>query len=149
MKSNRSSPRSVGFRSGEYLIDLSTAMQKDNPKLALRFLDDARAWSVSEPPAIGFADQLKSRTRFASQDPKRSFELLELGSGQLNELLAAAAVLNGFEVDIYKEGEFSLRADNDLVTMVARYGQSWRPWLRSIFEHARMTANGSKCLSRG
>src|SRR5258708_23627338 len=26
----------------KYLIDLSTAMQKDNPKLALRFLEDAR-----------------------------------------------------------------------------------------------------------
>jgi len=46
------------------------------------------AWSVSEPPSYQeFADQLKVADAFASQDPKRSFELLELGIGQLNELL--------------------------------------------------------------
>jgi hypothetical protein len=126
----------------KYLIDLSTAMQKDNPKLALRFLDDAR--SLVNKRATNyqeFSDQLKVADAFASQDPKRSFELLELGIGQLNELLAAAAVLNGFEVDIYKEGELSLRADNDLVTMVARFGQELAALAKIDFEHARMTAD--------
>jgi hypothetical protein len=126
----------------KYLIDLSTAMQKDNPKLALRFLDDARNLvSKRATNYQEFADQLKVADAFASQDPKRSFELLELGIGQLNELLAAAAVLNGFEVDIYKEGELSLRADNDLVTMVARYGQELAALAKIDFEHARMTAD--------
>jgi hypothetical protein len=127
----------------KYLIDLSTATQKDNPKLALRFLEDARnlvskrATSYKE-----FEDQLKVADAFASStDPKRSFELLELGIGQLNELLSAAAVLNGFEIDIYKEGELSLRTDNDLVAMVARYGQALAALARIDFEHARMTAD--------
>ncbi len=126
----------------KYLIDLSTAIQKDNPKLALRFLDDARnlvgkrAASYKE-----FEDQLKVADAFASLDPKRSFELLELGIGQLNELLSAAAVLNGFEIDIYKEGELSLRTDNDLVAMVARYGQELAALAKIDFEHARMTAD--------
>jgi hypothetical protein len=126
----------------KYLIDLSTATQKDNPKLALRFLDDARnlvgkrATSYKE-----FEDQLKVADAFASLDPKRSFELLEMGIGQLNELLSAAAVLNGFEIDIYKEGELSLRTDNDLVAMVARYGQELAVLSRIDFERARMTAD--------
>ncbi len=126
----------------KYLIDLSSAIQKDNPKLALRFLDDARnlvgrrATSYKE-----FEDQLKVADAFASLDPKRSFELLELGIGQLNELLSAAAVLNGFEIDIYKEGELSLRTDNDLVAMVARYGQELAALAKIDFEHARMTAD--------
>ena len=126
----------------KYLIDLSSAIQKDNPKLALRFLDDARnlvgkrAASYKE-----FEDQLKVADAFASLDPKRSFELLELGIGQLNELLSAAAVLNGFEIDIYKEGELSLRTDNDLVAMVARYGQELAALAKIDFEHARMTAD--------
>jgi hypothetical protein len=127
----------------KYLIDLSTATQKDNPKLALRFLEDARnlvskrATSYKE-----FEDQLKVADAFASSsDPKRSFELLELGIGQLNELLSAAAVLNGFEIDIYKEGELSLRTDNDLVAMVARYGQALAALAKIDFEHARMTAD--------
>jgi hypothetical protein len=126
----------------KYLLDLSTAMQKDNPKLALRFLDDARNLvSKRVTNYQEFADQLKVADAFASQDPKRSFELLEMGIGQLNELLAAAAVLNGFEVDIYKEGELSLRADNDLVTMVSRYSQELATLAKIDFEHARMTAD--------
>ena len=126
----------------KYLLDLSTAMQKDNPKLSLRFLDDARNLvSKRVTNYQEFADQLKVADAFASQDPKRSFELLELGISQLNELLSAAAVLNGFEVDIYKEGELSLRADNDLVTMVARYGQELAALAKIDFEHARMTAD--------
>jgi len=64
----------------KYLIDLSTAVQKDNPKLALRFLDDARNLVTKRVTSYKeFEDQLKVADAFASQDPKRSFELLELG----------------------------------------------------------------------
>ena len=126
----------------KYLIDLSTATQKDNPKLALRFLDDARNMVTKRVTSYKeFEDQLKVADAFASVDPKRSFEVLELGIGQLNELLSAAAVLNGFEVDIYKEGELSLRTDNDLVAMVARYGQQLAALAKVDFERARMTAD--------
>ena len=126
----------------KYLIDLSTATQKDNPKLALRFLDDARnlvnkrAASYKE-----FEDQIKVADAFASVDSKRSFEILETGIAQLNELLSAAAVLNGFEVEIFKEGELSLKSDSDLISMVARYGEELASLAKVDFEHARMTAD--------
>src|SRR5262249_24583715 len=103
----------------KYLIDLSTATRKDNPKLSLRFLEDAR--NLVNKRAANykqFEDQLKVADAFAAVDPKRSFEVLEPGIAELNELLSAAQVLNGFEVDIFKEGELSLRADNELVGMV-------------------------------
>jgi len=42
-------------------------------------------------------------------------------------------VLNGFEVEVFKDGELSLRGDSDLVGMVARYGRSMAvAWRRSI-----------------
>ncbi len=126
----------------KYLIDLSTATQKDNPKLALRFLEDARTLVNKRVTNYKeFEDQLKVADAFASVDSKRSFEVLEMGIGQLNELLSAAAVLNGFEVDIYKEGELSLRTDNDLVGMVARYGQELAMLSKVDFDHARITAD--------
>jgi hypothetical protein len=126
----------------KYLIDLSTATQKDNPKLALRFLDDARTLvSKRITNYKEFEDQLKVADAFATLDPKRSFELMEMGIGQLNELLSAASVLNGFEVDMYQEGELSLRGDNDLVAMVARYGQELARLAKIDFDHARMTAD--------
>jgi len=126
----------------KYLIDLSPATQKDNPKLALRFLDDARALVSKRTTSYKeFEDQLRVVDAFAPVDSKRSFELLEMGIGQLNELLSAASVLNGFEIDIYKEGELSLRADSDLVGMVARYGQQLASLSRIDFDHARTTAD--------
>jgi hypothetical protein len=126
----------------KYLIDLSTATQKDNPKLALRFLEDARSLVYKRVTTYKeFEDQLKVADAFAALDSKRSFELLEMGIGQLNELLTAAAVLNGFEMDIYKEGELSLRTDNDLVAMVARYGQELAALAKIDFDRARMTAD--------
>jgi hypothetical protein len=126
----------------KYLIDLSTATQKDNPKLALRFLDDARNLvSKRITNYKEFEDQLKVADAFATLDAKRSFELMEMGIGQLNELLSAASVLNGFEVEMYKEGELSLRGDNDLVAMVARYGQELARLAKIDFDHARMTAD--------
>lgn len=126
----------------KYLIDLSTATQKDNPKLALRFLDDARnlvnkrAASYKE-----FEDQIRVADAFASVDAKRSFEIMETGIAQLNELLSAAAVLNGFEVEIFKDGELSLKSDSDLIGMVARYGEELASLSKVDFEHARMTAD--------
>ena len=126
----------------KYLIDLSVATQKENPKLALRFLDDARNLvSKRATDYREFEDQIKVADAFASLEPKRSFELLETGIAQLNELLSAAAVLNGFEVEIFKEGELSLRSDSDLVGMVSRYGQELASLAKVDFEHARITAD--------
>ena len=126
----------------KYLIDLSTSTQKDNPKLALRFLDDAR--NLVNKRAANykqFEDQLKVADAFAAVDSKRSFEVLEPGIAQLNELLSAAQVLNGFEIEIFKEGELSLRSDNDLVGMVSRFGQELASLAKVDFDQARMAAD--------
>jgi hypothetical protein len=126
----------------KYLIELATATQKDNPKMALRFMEDARTLVSRRATSYReFEDQLRVADAFAPLDSKRSFELLEMGIGQLNELLSAASVLNGFEVDMYKDGELSLRADNDLVGMVARYGQELAALAKVDFDHARTTAD--------
>ena len=126
----------------KYLLDLSTAVQKDNPKLALRFLDDARNL-VSKKAAdySDFEDQLKVSAAYASVDPKRSFDVLEPGIAQLNELLSAAQVLNGFEVEVYRDGELPLRGGSELGAMVARYGQQLASLAKIDFDHARMTAD--------
>ena len=126
----------------KYLIDLSTSTRKDNPKLALRFLDDAR--NLVNKRAANykqFEDQLKVADAFSAVDSKRSFEVLEPGIAQLNELLAAAQVLNGFEIDIFKEGELSLRSDNDLVGMVSRFGQELASLAKIDFDQSRVTAD--------
>ncbi len=126
----------------KFLIELSTATQKDNPKLALRFLDDAR--NLVSKKAISykdFEDQIKVADAYTALDSKKSFEVLEPGIAQLNELLSAAQVLNGFEVEIFQDGELSLRSDSELVGMIARYGQELASLAKIDFDRARMTAD--------
>jgi len=126
----------------KFLIELSVTTQKDNPKLALRFMDDAR--TLVSRKATGykdFEDQIKVADAYSAIDAKKSFEVLEPGIAQLNELLSAAEVLNGFEVEVFKDGELSLRGDSDLVGMVARYGQELASLAKLDFDHARMTAD--------
>jgi hypothetical protein len=126
----------------KYLIELATATQKDNPKLALRFLEDARTLVSKRATNFKeFEDQLQVADAFALLDPKRSFDVLEPGIAQLNELLAAAQVLNGFEVDVFRDGELPLQGGSDLGNMIARYGQELAALARVDFDRARITAD--------
>ena len=126
----------------KYLIDLANATQKDNPKLALRFLEDARALvSKRATNYRDFEDQLKVADAYATVDPKRSFEIIDAGIAEVNELLNAATVLNGFEVDIFRDGELSSRSDSDLVRMVARFGSQIAALAKVDFDGARATAD--------
>jgi hypothetical protein len=126
----------------KYLADLATATEKDNPKLALKFLEDARNLVTKRATSYkDFEDQIKVADAYASIQPKSSFEIMDMGINQLNELLTAATVLNGFEVDMFKDGELSLRSDSDLVGMVARYGEELASLAKVDFDGARMTAD--------
>ncbi len=125
----------------KYLIDLAKATQKDNQKLALKFMDDAR--NLVSKRAMDFDDfgnQLKVADAYATLDSKKSFEILDAGIAHLNELLQAATVLNGFEVDIFKDGEMSMRTNDDLVGMVNRFGGQLAALAKVDFEGARVTA---------
>jgi len=126
----------------KYLTDVATATEKDNPNLALKFLDDARNLVTKRAASYkDFEDQIKVADAYAAIEPKHSFEIMDLGIAQLNELLNAATVLNGFEVDMFKDGELSLRSDSDLVGMIARYGEELASLAKVDFEGARMTAD--------
>jgi hypothetical protein len=126
----------------KYLGDLVAATQKDNPKLALRFAEDARVLVTKR--ASDYRDlenQVRVSELFASLDPKRSFEVLEPGIAQLNELLAAAQVLNGFEVQVFRDGELPLQGGSELGRVVARFGQQLASLAKIDFERAQATAD--------
>lgn len=126
----------------KYLGDLVAATQKDNPKLALRFAEDARA--LVSKRASDYRDlenQVRVAELFAPLDPKRSFEVLEPGIAQLNELLAAAQILNGFEVQVFRDGELPLQGGSELGRVVARFGQQLASLAKSDFERAQATAD--------
>ena len=124
-----------------YLGELVAATQKDNPKLALRFAEDARA--IVTKRAVNYDDlenQIRVAEMFAPIDPKRSFEVLEPGIQHLNELLAAAQVLNGFEVQVFRDGELPIQGGSQLGRSVARFGRQLADLAKIDFERAQATA---------
>ena len=119
------------------LIQLASSAAKQNPKLSVALLDEARSL-VSRRPANyeQFDSQLRVARVFAASDAARVVEILEPGILQLNELLQAAAVLSGFELDVFKDGELPLQGGSRLSNTVTRYAQQLSSLARTDFEAA-------------
>src|SRR6185436_11651575 len=115
---------------------------KGDPKLALKFLGEAQSFTNRRATNYRqFDQQLRVADAFASLEPARSFETLDPGIAQLNELLAAAALLSGFEVNIFKDGELPLEGGSGLGEMVARYGQQLAALAKIDFGRAESSAS--------
>lgn len=122
----------------DLLLQLSAAAEKKNAKLARQLLDEAQR--LVNRPATSYQQmdaQIRVAHAFATLDPARSFQILEPGIMQLNELLSAAAVLNGFEVNVFKDGELPLQGGSGLGSMVNRYAQELAVLAKSDFERAQ------------
>lgn len=105
------------------LLQLANDTRKANPKLSTQLLEDARQITNRRASSYDhFDQQLRVARAFATVDPARTFEVLDAAISQLNELLAAAAVLNGFEVNMWRDGEMSLQPSNGLSSMIQRFG---------------------------
>lgn len=125
----------------DFLIQVATDSEAANPKLALQLLEEAR--QMTNRRATGydhFEQQLKVAHAFATIDPERSFEVLDPGISQLNELLSAAAVLSGFEVNMFRDGEMAIQGGNGLTATVNRYGQELAVLARSDFDRSETLA---------
>ncbi|HYV13077.1 MAG TPA: hypothetical protein VE980_19395 [Pyrinomonadaceae bacterium] len=121
----------------DLLIQIAGDTQKSNPKLALQVLEDARQIVNRRATSYQhFEQQLKVAHAFATVDPARSFEMIEPGISQLNELLQAASVLSGFEINMFRDGEMSLQGGNGLTGMLNRYGQELALLARTDFERS-------------
>ena len=124
------------------LLQFVNVIRTDNPKLALQLLDEARSFVTRRANSfVQFEAQLSIIDAYAGLDPARSFELMEPGINQINELLAAAAVLNGFEVNIFKDGELPIQNGSTLTKMVTSCGEQLAALAEKNFEQAQMTAD--------
>ena len=120
------------FRVEDYLND-------PRGLLAVQLLDEARGLVTRRATNYRqFDAQLNVAHAFAALDPSRSFETLEPGINQINELLSAAAMLSGFEVNIFKEGELPLQTGSSLTGLVMRYGKELASLARIDFEKAQV-----------
>ena len=122
----------------DFLVQVANDTQKENPKLALQLLEDARQITNRRATVYQhFEQQLRVARAFAALDPGRSFEMLDSGISHLNELLGAASVLSGFEVNMFRDGEMAIQpGGNGLTNMVNRFGQELAFLARSDFERS-------------
>jgi ribosomal protein L12E/L44/L45/RPP1/RPP2 len=126
----------------DMLVQLSGNAKQNNPKLAVVLLNEARQFTNRRATNYRqLEQQLMVADAFRDLDPARSFEILEPGIAQLNELLTAAATLSGFEVNVFQDGELPLEGRNGLSDMVTRYGQSLGMLATSDFDQAQTFAN--------
>ena len=126
----------------DLLIQVAKEAQKTDEKLALQLLEDARQITNRRPTAYEhFEQQLRVARAYSTIDPGRSFEMLDPGISQLNELLAAAAVLSGFEISMFRDGEMAIQqGGNGLTQMVNRFGQELAQLARIDFERSETLA---------
>lgn len=123
------------------IVQLASDAEKVNPKLAAQLLEDAKQMTSRRATSYDhFSQQLRVARAFATLDPARSFEVLDPGISQLNELLAAAVVLNGFEMNMFRDGEMMLQGESGLGSMINRFGQELAVLARSDFERSETLA---------
>jgi hypothetical protein len=124
-----------------FLLQMAADAQKANPKLATQLLDEAKQLTNRRATSYEqFEQQLRVARAFAPVDAGRSFEVLEPAISQINELLAAAAVLNGFEITMFRDGEMSIQPSNGLTAMINRFGQELAALAANDFERAEVLA---------
>ena len=84
----------------------SVATNKNNKEAARQFTEEAYGLVAGRAEnQQQFSAQLQVAQTFAATDAARSFELVEGAIGRLNELLSAAAVIDGFGQEAFRQGE--------------------------------------------
>ena len=84
----------------------SLAASKGDAQAARQALEDARAVADAQSPdQQQFRARLQIAAAYAQFEPSESFEIVESEIARLNELLDAAAAIEGFGQESFKEGE--------------------------------------------
>jgi hypothetical protein len=115
---------------------------KGETKLAQQLLEEAR--NMVSHRATSYEDlqsQLKVAQAFAAVDASQSFHVMEPGISQINELVYAASILNGFEIRLFKDDELPMQPDNTLSNIVSDYSKQLSKLASVDFEGAQATAD--------
>jgi hypothetical protein len=117
----------------------ASAAAAGDKKTALELLDEAR-----DQIGTGVENlQLQIAQYCAQIDPSRSFGMLEPMVGRINELVAAAAVLDGFDgSQNFRDGEMQMHNGGTFASMVQQWGGALGALAIADFERARIATDG-------
>jgi hypothetical protein len=127
----------------ELLVNMANDFaDADDKKSALELLNDGKVLLASTPQS---AAQLRAQLRLAQAysrlDRDQAFAILQPLIVKLNELLAAAAVLDGIDFRYLKDGEWEMPGANNLGAIVNILDQTLGHLGRTDFDHARKLAD--------
>ena len=126
----------------DLLLQLAENTRRTNPELAVQFVDEARQFTNKRATNYQqLEQQIKVAGGYRELDPQKSFETLEPGIIQLNELLSAASVLSGFEIQVFRGGELPMQSGNGLTEIVRKYSQEIGRLSLTDFDRAQTLAN--------
>src|SRR5919201_1237575 len=117
----------------------TTAAGKGERQTALRLLDEAHRLLARPAENAGeFHAQLNLARAYAGLEPGRSFELIEPMAEQLNALVAASAVLDGFERrGGFREGELLWQGGGLPLNLLQQFLEQLGVLARADFERAQ------------
>jgi hypothetical protein len=114
----------------------------DDQKSALELLNDGKVLLASTPQSAGqLRAQLRLAQAYSRLDRDEAFAILQPLVVKLNELLAAAAVLDGIDFRYLKDGEWEMPGANNLGAIVNILDQTLANLGRTDFDRARKLAD--------
>jgi hypothetical protein len=117
------------------------AASKGDKPAALQLLGEAQALIGDQAEDY---EQLQSQLQIASGydqlDASKSAAIVERVIDQVNELSRAALVLNGFDLQYFRGGEFIINGGNQLNMVAQESAQRLGMSSRADFDHAKATA---------
>lgn len=120
----------------------NTLAGEGDKKSALDLLNEAKNILVASPQS---AAQLMGRVRLAQAylkvDPDQSFSILQPLIVKLNELVAAAAILDGIDFQYLKDGEWVMPGFNNLGNVINSLDQTLAALGQADFDRARSLAD--------
>src|SRR5438067_2712433 len=127
----------------ELLVNMANDFaDADDKKSALELLNDGKVLLASTPQS---AAQLRAQLRLAQAysrlDRDEAFAILQPLIVKLNELLGAAAVLDGIDFRYLKDGEWEMPGANSLGAIVNILDQTLANLGRADFDRARKLAD--------
>jgi regulator of sigma D len=121
---------------------VNSLVAKGDKKGALDLLNESRTAIDAAPPSPDqMLAQLQLARAYSALDPDQSFALVQPLIAKMNELIAAAALLNGFEATYLNDGEWIVPGMNNLGNVVGNLNQTLALLARLDFDRTRSLAD--------
>src|SRR5262249_10054419 len=127
----------------EIFLRTATALANEGDKKgALDLLNEAKTLLASTPQSAGqLYGQARVAPAYLKLDPDQTVAAFQPLIAKLNELVAAAAVLDGIDFQYFKDGEWIMPGVNNLGNVVNQLDQTLAALGQTDFDRARTLAD--------